>query len=265
VPTKNSSIVELSRPDYVPVTKASTTYYGGSQMWFSKNHWYSKDYILHHYGCGVIATADMLLYLALQKEALQTPATDIILKGHSEMEYTDYLSFVHHINKQYTKVRRIIAVLGPTVASAINAYADKYGLRYQASWKWKLTYYDMYELIEEMLRKDIPVILSIGPNTPILWGKKGIPFYERCEIDYQEDTEKPSGAPKPYYYKPVQQNINGHYVTVTGLIKDEVAERIMLRISSWGKKYYINYEEYRDYIENTSGTFTSSMVHVRRV
>lgn len=264
MPTKNNSIIELAKPDYVPVVKDSATFYGGSQMWFSNDHWYSKDYVLHNFGCGTIATADLLLYLALQNDALQTPATSLALQEQTEINYMNYASYIYLINNQYTKTHRIIAVPGPGVASAINAYATSYDLRYQASWKWKSTYFDMYELIEEMLQKDIPVIISIGPNLPNLWGKKGIPFYERCEIAYQEDTGNASETAKPYYYKAVKQNINSHYVTVTGLIKDDVTGRIMLRISSWGRKYYINYEEYWDYIENTSTTFTSSMVYIKR-
>jgi len=37
----------------------------------------------------------------------------------------------------------------------------------------------------------------------------------------------------------------------------------VLGISSWGKQYYINYNEYRDYIDTTGGTFTSSMLYIR--
>ena len=230
---------------------------------FLQKHRYSKDTILHNYGCGTIATADMFLYLALRNEALQTPVTDLAMHNH-EIDYPKYDHYVRVINNEYTKTRPIIAVLGPSVASAINSYSDLYGLGLQADWKWSLNYYDMYELIEEMLQKDIPVILSIGPNTPNLWGKKGISFYELREIDFQETTDNSTITPKPYYYKAVKHDIHGHYVTVTALIKDEVTGRFMLRISSWGKQYFINYEEYRDYIESTSGTFTSSLVYVKK-
>lgn len=271
------NMIELSNPNYVPVIKDSKTFYGGSQMWFSADRWHSKDYILHNYGCGTIATADMFLYLALQNERLKSPETEIALKnGSCPISYENYDPYVRRINDDYTKTQRIIAVLGTKIASAINAYSNYYGFGYQASWKLKLTYYDMLDIIEDMLSQDIPVILSIGPNTPKLWGKQGIPFYEYREIDYRDTNSKPSGkdqlsehtkpseVKKPYYYKIAQQNVNSHYVTVTGIIKDEIAGRIMLRISSWGKEYYINYEEYRDYIESTSGTFTSSIIQVKK-
>jgi len=264
VPIKNNSIIELSNPNYVPVVKDTDTFYGGSQMWFPANRWYSKDYILHNYGCGTIATADMFLYLAHQNDDFKTSITELAYQGMPEVNYNNYDPYIRKINDNFTKTRRIIAVLGPTVASAINSYSNSYGLGYQASWKWSLTYYDMYELMDEMLHSDIPIILSIGPNTPNLWGKIGVPFYERREIDYQENTDPNSGVGKPYYYKVKQQNVNSHYVTVTGILKDDVTGRIMLRISSWGKQYYINYEEYRDYIESYSGTYTSSIVYVKR-
>ena len=266
MPFKNNICVELSRPEYVQILKDDSLTYGGNQMWFSDHNRYSKDYILHNYGCGTIATADLFLYLALQKKAYITAVTDFI-KSEDKIYFDDYTSYLRKINDRYTKTRRYLAVLGPKVASAINSYSANYGLGLKATWKWSLNYYDMYDLIEDMLWKDLPVILTIGPNTPNLRGKKGIPFYERKEIDYleaseaaEEESEEPS---KPYYYHAVKQNINSHYVMVTALIKDEVTGRIMLRISSWGKQYYINYEEYRDYVDNIGGTFTSSMVFIK--
>ncbi len=263
MPAKNVAIT-LSNQDYLPIVKDNITYYGGSQMWFSDKNRYSKDYILHNYGCGTIATADMFLYLARQYDAMQTPVSEMAIKGKGEINYSDYDPYVRAINNKYTKTKRIIAVLGTTVANAINSYSDQYGLGLKAAWKLSLNYYDMLEMIEEMLGKDIPVILAIGPNTPNLWGKKGIPFYELREIDYQESDDTDPEVTKPYYYKAVKQDVNGHFVTVTGVIKDDVTGRIMLRISSWGKQYYINYEEYRDYVDSAGGTITSSIVYVTR-
>jgi hypothetical protein len=276
VPPKNIIVASLSDPDYLPVIKDNNTFYGGSQMWFSTKYRYSKDYILHNYGCGTIATADMFLYLARQNEAMHTPITALAFSDNNGRQqqspygnknkiiYPNYTSYVRLINKQYTHTLPVIAVLGPRIAGAVNSYSDLFDLGLKASWKLRLNYYDMYELMEEMLQRDIPVILSIGPNTPKLWGKKGISFYELCEINYHEPGDGPEEAEKPYYYKAVKQDINGHYVTVTALIKDDISSRIMLRISSWGQLYYINYEEYRDYVESIGGTFTSSLVYVRK-
>ncbi|NLC17836.1 MAG: hypothetical protein GX757_01225 [Clostridiales bacterium] len=266
--------IELSNPYYLPVIKDSCTYYGGSQMWFPKKSRFSKDYILRTYGCGTIATADILLYLAMQNEALRTDLTSAVLQNRIDclqqstnkntVYYESYVPYVRKIDRDYTHTRHIIAVLGPKVARAINSYSHIYNLGLKASWRWKLTYYDMLEIMEEMLGKDIPVILSIGPNCPNLWGKKGIAFYERREIDYYDSDGRQTAKSKPYYYQSVEQAVNGHYVVVTGIIKDEITSRIMLRISSWGKMYYINYEEYRDYIDTASSTWLSSLVQIKR-
>lgn len=290
MPNKRNSKPELSNPYYVPVNRNSDTFYGGSQMWFPVNHAFSKDYILHNYGCGTIATADLFLYLALQNSIYRSLETEVAFRGSTQIYGENYEAYIRMINRQYTKTKRYLAVFGTKIASVINDYSDSYGFGFKASWKIRLSYYDMLDIIEEMLLLDIPVILSIGPNTPKLWGKKGIPFYTIREIEYLEEKEEeqPSvdsfqtsdnsqhteeknkekviitPAKKPYYYKAAANDVNGHFVTVTGVIRDNVANRIMLLISSWGQKYYINYEEYRDYVDTLGDTITSSIVRIQR-
>lgn len=263
MPSKNQTI-ELSNPNYVQVIKDSYSSYGGNQMWFQGESKCSTDYVLRSYGCGTIAVSDIFLYLAMQNEAMQTSITSAVLQGRKTVKYDDYDLYVRKINKYYTHTRRIIAVLGPKIASAINSYSRDYGLGLKAAWRWKLTYYDMLDIMEEMLSMDIPIILSIGPNWPKLWGEKGVSFYELKEIDYHDANTGTDNKNKPYYYHAVKQAVNSHYVAVTGIIKDDIAGTIMLRISSWGKMYYLNYEEYRDYIDTVSNTWTSSLAHVQK-
>lgn len=258
-----SLTIELSSSNYVAVMKDGISSYGGSQMWFQNKGKFSMDYVLRTYGCGTIAAADVLLYLAMQNEAMQTGITSVVLQEEAAVKHENYDLFVRQINKCYTHTRHIIAVLGPKLAAAINSYSEDFNLSLKAFWRWRLTYYDMLDIIEEMLASDIPVIISIGPNWPNLWGKKGISFYERKEIDFL-DLDSSFLKIKPYYYHAVQQRINSHYVVVTGIVKDDIAGRIMLRISSWGKKYYINYEEYRDYADTLSTGWLSSLVQLKK-
>lgn len=231
-------------------------------MWFPAVKKCNRDYILHTYGCGTIATADFFLYLALRNTDYRTPETEIALRGGNAIYLENYESYVQVINNNYTKTRRFLAVLGTRIAAVINEYCELYSFGFQAVWKLRLTYYDMLDMMEDMLSQDIPVILSIGPNTPKLWGKKGIVFYTLREIELPKSDSAP--VKNPYYYKAAVTDVNSHYVTVTGVIKDDVTNRIMLRISSWGRQYYINYEEYWDYVDNVGGTFTSSIVRVKK-
>ena len=38
----------------------------------------------------------------------------------------------------------------------------------------------------------------------------------------------------------------------------------MLKISSWGKESYIDYQEYREYIEKEGDRFTSSLLYLSK-
>lgn len=202
----------------------------------------------------------------------KTPITDGIIKETDYIYYTDYMTYVRQINRYYTKTKPLIAVLGPKIAFVFNSYAKKYRFNLRAKWELTLSYYEMLEQIEEMLYYDIPVILSIGPNTPNLWGKKGITLYHRDALNNTpNDTlnDPPNVSlinPTLYKFNPVRSNINSHYITVTGIYrmtKSDSKESTMLRISSWGKLYYINYNEYREYIDTFGGTFTSSMLYIK--
>lgn len=268
VPTQYRTIIKLSDSGYVPVLKDTNVFYGGSQMWFPENSWFSRNYVIHNYGCGTIAAADLLLYLAIKNSSYRNPLTESVLQGIDSAYYIDYMNYVHAIDHSYTRTKRWLAVLGPQLASAINSYANNYALKVRAKWKFSLSYYDMLEAMEEMLSYDIPAILSIGPNTPKLWGKKGIPFYRQYTKENRnisDCSESNMVLPIEYYtYQPVQHNINSHYITVTGIYKDPITPSIMLSISSWGKQYYVNYEEYREYINDYSGTLTSSIIYIKK-
>lgn len=281
---KDKTKIELFNSGYVPVLKDSTVFYGGNQMWFYNDNKRSKDYILYNYGCGTIAIADLFLYLAIKHNSYRNGVTESVLQGTDSAYYKDYMSYVRKINIYYTKTKRYIAVLGPRIAYAFNSYARTYQFKLRAKWKFTLSYYDMLERIEEMLSQDIPVILSVGPNTPLLWRDKGIYFYNRSILDEAKSTSSkinstnqnsPIPLPSLYRFFPVKNNVHSHYVTITGIYKMERSNRasqeqasndkrrIMLRISSWGKQYYIDYDEYRDYIDSFGGTFTSSMIYIK--
>ena len=48
-----------------------------------------------------------------------------------------------------------------------------------------------------------------------------------------------------------------HYVTVTGMIQDD--DRLLLEISSWGQKFYIDYKEYTDYVKKCDNYIFSNI------
>jgi len=104
----------------------------------------------------------------------------------------------------------------------------------------------MIKDIKHLIRKNKPVILSIGPNRYNPFGKKGISMY--VEKDGNIKTS-------------IRENVHSHYVTVTGV--RNVRGKEYLVVSSWGKKYYIDYREYRDYVNNIGDKFTSGILYIQ--
>ena len=99
----------------------------------------------------------------------------------------------------------------------------------------------------EMLSKDIPITLSIGPMR-----KNGVMFY-----DWMPDEQNKYNFESYYHEDPV----SGHYVTITGLMYDE-SGRKMLEISSWGRKYYINSDEYMEAVKKYSNFLFSNILYI---
>lgn len=57
---------------------------------------------------------------------------------------------------------------------------------------------------------------------------------------------------------PNYKTIDHHYVTITGLIYDEIVDKAFLRISTWGCEFYIDLD---DYIEMQSvDTFVNGII-----
>lgn len=247
--------------NYVPIILPNgRSSYGGNQGWFDKTKRFSIDYILHNYGCGTIAACDLFLYWAIQNSSYNNEETKLALKN-GMINQDDYINYVYRIHLAYTRTPRWLGVLGPKLAHAINVYNKSYNIKYRASWKWKLSYDEMLDNIINMLENDIPVIFSVGPNTPNLWGKKEVNLYAKSEEN--DKVSNDSSKDENKYIK--VKSVNGHYMTITGITIDGTTGRIILCVSSWGKKYYIDYDEYRDYINKYGGTYTSSMVYINRM
>ena len=101
-----------------------------------------------------------------------------------------------------------------------------------------------------MLEDDIPVILAIGNNFPFVWGKKELYLYVN-----DEEGKNEQGA-EPVYRKSF--GVYGHFVVVTAI------EGNCLTVSSWGKKYYINIDEYDAYVKKHSIHLYSNILSIKK-
>ena len=249
------------------VNPAGGISFGGSQGWFPMDNWFSSDYIINYYGCGTIAASDLFLYFALRNSEYNNLYTELAIKN-GNIDNKDYMNYVRCINALFTHTPRFIGVPGSNVASAINAYFSEAGIKYKAGWPLSLSSTEMLTKMKEMLEKDIPVIFSVGPNTPDLWGKAEIKLY--LQMKKGDEGYKNSLNELYQYYVALDSNgdqimTSGHYMTITDIIIDDISteKKVMLRVSSWGREYYIDYDEYREYIKDESGTWTSSIVYIK--
>ena len=54
-----------------------------------------------------------------------------------------------------------------------------------------------------------------------------------------------------------------HYVIVTGIYRDDVANQLFLRVSSWGHEFYIDYHNYVNYVGSYSNDLISNTLYIR--
>lgn len=239
---------ELENHGYLPIRNGDTCSFGGSQMWFQTRPGKAGSGRICAYGCGLIAFSDLLLYLAAQKKIRRPACMENLFAGGDRIEKASYMEYIRFMDRKFMPVIPFSGINGISLEIGLNHFFLREKLPFRASWKWMLTSQKMLVLMKEMLSDDIPVIFSIGPNTPFVWGKKGVAF---CRKD-------PSGA------LAVQETVCRHYVMLTGISTDPLSGRTLLRISSWGREFYIDYGEYRSYVRRTGGKITSSIVYIRR-
>ena len=205
--------------DYVQVLRKGVLSYGGSQMWSSKE-------TMRICGCGAVAAFDACLYLSgRQKE---------------HMTDEEYLRELEAVSRRYFPLIKPFGINGLLLAVGMNRLLRKNKLPYRAF--WAVSGKKFWSRIEELLSQDIPVIFSIGPNFPALWGKHRLRFYKK----------RPDGS-----YVPSSSAI-AHYVTATGCDAD------WLRISSWGSEYYIKRSEYDEYVRRYSASLVSNILMLRK-
>jgi len=143
------------------------------------------------------------------------------------------------LRSKYFPLLYPVGMNGITLALGLNRVFRKNGLALRAN--WDMSEAKLWKRMEEMLLRDIPVILSIGPNFPRLW-KKGKGTLYRLE----NGEQRAAGS------------VRAHYVTVTGM------DEGWLKVSSWGKEYYLSREEYEHFRSATSSALVSNIVYIRR-
>lgn len=202
--------------------------FGGNQGWSPKKY-------IQRSGCGLISCTDSLLYLNRHRPSCQSPlfrndSTD------SAIPLDRYNRWSDQFRRRYLPVIPCFGTTGFFAAASLNRYFRGNQIALKAS--WNLGTRTLWKDIASMLRADIPVILAIGPNFPLPVRRHKLTFYHGAD------------------HKPACQ-VAAHFVTVTGMDKD------WLRISSWGKEYFIARDELMNYISRYGCSLTSNIIKIR--
>ena len=175
-------------------------------------------------GCGVIACADLLLYL--EHRPLPVAAAD-------------YNALAEELRRRYLPLLPRFGINGLLLTLGLNRCLRSRSIHLRATWGVRPG--RLQRCIGGMLARDLPVILAIGPNFPLFWRRKKLTLYKTAS----DGSRRPAGS------------TCAHYVTVTAM-DDE-----WLHISSWGEAYSIRWAEYRDYVKRCSSWLVSNIVCLR--
>ena len=205
--------ISLTRK-YPSILLDNSSSYGGNQHWLG-----SKT--LQGWGCGLIAVSDILLYLM----------------RIDDITHEEYIRFVNSIKKYFPMIPKF-GINGLHLAFGLNLCLRHFHLPYKCF--WGISKKKFSTRFQTMLKKNIPVLLSIGPSIIKFRKKNKLTLYERKS----DETYIPSTSTKD------------HYVVATGIEDDYIS------ISSWGKKYYINLNEYERYIKRSSNWIFSNIMYI---
>ncbi len=240
-----NTVSKKLKHDYISViTPGQAPSFGGSQMWYGRirkelkfREKLERDNRIRSYGCGLVAASDILLYLENEKDS--TPA-----KNRLGME--DYSKRLLELEKKYFKIYHVLGITGTRIARKLNSVFKHENLPYTA--KWGTGEKDFLDCIEEMIDNNIPILFSVGPG---YMHKERVKLYKinvyNNKTVFSEDT-----------------TVKDHYMTITGIVYGEEEKKVMLELSSWGKKYYLDYDEYADYVTESDNTLFSSLLYITK-
>ena len=198
---------------------------GGSSL--GGNQRRLKSPVLQRCGCGVVAALDLVRYLHLWREGFRTDFF-VGVENTSALPLPVYDLCIQRMRKSYVPVVYPVGTTGFALAAGLNRYFRRYHLPLRA--RWGVPQSALWSRIEAQLASDLPVILSIGNRFPAFWVKEGAVL---CRKD-REDTLHEEVRTK------------AHFVTVLGIDEE------WLRITSWGREYYLSRAEFRRYCDQIS-------------
>lgn len=216
---------------YISVRGKGTLTYGGNQN-------LARGELMRKCGCGVIAAADLLLYLCGTRPDYPKTLMGYEI-GEEPVPQEAYDRLTEQLRRKYFPLIPGSGLNVWILAAGLNRVFWDIGIPLRASWGVRGKY--LWRAIHKMLDDDLPVILAIGLSFPLIWAKDKLPFYTQLEEEYRR-----SGGAK------------SHFVTITGM------DEQYLRVSSWGREYYVLRRDLAEYITKQSNSFLSNILYIQK-
>ena len=161
------------RHPYLRVSGPGGVTYGGSQRRGRAAH-------MRRWGCGVIAAADLMLYLSLHRPGCRgtlfagaPPAEEIDLDWYNDR--------ADRLRRRWLPVIPWHGINGLALAFGVSVCLRRQGIPLHA--RWGVRPGRLWARIDRLLDADIPVVLSIGGGFPCFWKKDRLALYpapEKC-------------------------------------------------------------------------------------
>ena len=183
--------------------------FGGNQDWL--------DPEILKYSCGIVAAVNTCLYIT----------------GRTTITESEYIKLCeqfcneHPVDK-FLIEKEIFGAIPSSMGDYIEDRCKEQGLSIKTSWNWYKGS-DQYDIMKKMLADNIPVVWGLYSE------RKELTLYRYDEGNYVNDDDK----------------VKSHYVVATAIYEQEQADgsyRRMVEVSSWGERYYIDYDEYLDFV-----------------
>ena len=232
---------------------------GGNQHWWGARHDFpwtdepvyeyykqSDDYRIERKGCGLIALTDIELYFLSQNKSLNSSLHTINIdydnNGHIEREdYMDYVEYnyenIYDLNGDYIG---FVNGIWYGMDSGLDYVLRNCGYQFYYS-KWApycLSFNqseDVLNAIKKMLSNNIPVVFAFD-NT----------FDKNTRLRLYADLDRLfTGEFDIYNYG--DDEVGSHYMTIIGYMNccpDGKNYKNILEVVSWGRVYYIDYNEF---------------------
>lgn len=245
------------RHNYIQVRRKGTQErtFGGDQNFFAGAPPDSLEERKRALGCGFIAFSDLLLYMGSSDRRYclyetQDYVNQFTRRGELEQEvYCHYFDEICDLLGGLSGRSKVSGISGFRLQMRFNHIARQQGWQLRA--RWGLSGARMKGRLQKMLAQDIPVILCIPiklfSSRRRAEGEDGLTLYQRSGEAYRRAAVT-----------------NAHYVVVTGIISEEGGE--YLEISSWGKKYFVQWNEYERLIQKRFlGTILGNILYIREI